>query len=87
MSNICTRCGKERVISKTWDEVVEIYEHRSIITHTQFVCSDGECQKIVESQLDVQQKQKIKIEHQKEKEKVVRAKERARNIAVAKARH
>lgn len=50
----CVRCGKSRIVSKTWSEKVD----NSMVTYTQTVCPDSECQKIVESDL---QKKKDKI--------------------------
>ena len=46
--NLCIRCGKERVVKKTWTEKVGT----SLITYTETVCPDPKCQKIVEKQLD-----------------------------------
>ena len=39
----CTRCGKERVISKVWEEKID----SSVIVITETVCPDLECQKKV----------------------------------------
>ncbi|OGG03972.1 hypothetical protein A2W14_05935 [Candidatus Gottesmanbacteria bacterium RBG_16_37_8] len=43
----CIRCGKTRIVGKIWTENVS----GSKITHTQTVCPDPECQKIVEEEL------------------------------------
>lgn len=40
----CVRCGKERVVAKTWKERVG----NSVLVHTQTVCQDKACQKIVD---------------------------------------
>ena len=50
----CIRCGKSRIIAKSWTEKI----NNSVITYTQTVCPDPECQKIVDSDL---QKKKDKI--------------------------
>ncbi len=50
----CIRCGKSRIIAKSWTEKIG----NSVITYTQTVCPDEECQKIVDSDL---QKKKDKI--------------------------
>lgn len=50
----CIRCGKSRIIAKSWTEKIS----NSVITYTQTVCPDEECQKIVDSDL---QKKKDKI--------------------------
>lgn len=46
-ANPCIRCGKKRVTSKVWTEMVG----RSLVTHTQTICPDPACQKIVEEEL------------------------------------
>ena len=52
--NPCIRCGKERIIKKSWRENI----NNSLITFTQTACPDPSCQKIVEEDL---QKKKDKI--------------------------
>lgn len=47
MTTLCIRCGKTRIVSKTWNEKV----NDSVITYTETVCPDPECQKIVDSDL------------------------------------
>lgn len=44
MNNPCIRCGKQRIDGKSWKEKLGT----SVITHTQTVCPDDECQKIVD---------------------------------------
>lgn len=39
----CIRCGKTRIIAKTWKE--------NATTYVQTVCPDPECQKMVEKEL------------------------------------
>ena len=46
-TNPCIRCGKERVILKTWKEKMETYAGVSILVHTETGCPDKSCQKIV----------------------------------------
>lgn len=46
-ANACIRCGKKRIVSKTWTEKVS----GSLTTYTLTVCPDPECQKIVEKEL------------------------------------
>lgn len=46
-TNLCIRCGKERVTSKVWTETVG----RSVATHTQTICPDPACQKIIDEEL------------------------------------
>jgi hypothetical protein len=45
--NVCIRCGKVRVMAKTWKEQAGT----STLTCSSFVCPDADCQKIVEKQL------------------------------------
>ena len=54
ISNPCYRCGKERIKAKTWNEKVTNFMGTSVITYTQTVCPDPECQKIVEKELAAQ---------------------------------
>lgn len=66
MSNtsLCIRCGKQRIIGKIWKEKI----NGSLVTYTQTVCPDPECQKIVEEQLQVK-KDKLEDIHQKSLER------------------
>lgn len=41
----CIRCGKERIISKVWEEKID----DSVIINTEMVCPDPECQKKVDA--------------------------------------
>ena len=43
----CIRCGKVRIFGRTWSEQVGT----SHVTHTETVCPDGDCQKLVEALL------------------------------------
>lgn len=43
-NNSCWRCGKERVVVRSWKEKVG----NSIITTTETACPDVECQKLVD---------------------------------------
>lgn len=44
MSNLCINCGTPRINGKVWEEKIGI----SVITHTQTICPNSECQKKVE---------------------------------------
>ena len=68
-SNPCTRCGRERIDSKTWKETVVNFIGTTIVTHTETVCPDPECQAIVEKELEKQRKKKEKFELDKENRK------------------
>lgn len=45
-SNVCPRCGKQRVDGKTWSEGVGAFKVKVVMT----VCPDKDCQKIVDAQ-------------------------------------
>lgn len=58
-SNPCTRCGKQRINSKSWEETVTSFiGTTSIVTYTETVCPDPKCQKEVEKELEIQKKKK-----------------------------
>lgn len=86
MNNPCIRCGSERILSKTWEEVVELYSRQTTITNTEFVCPDAKCQKLVETQLAEQREKKELTDNQKALEKKARVKQRASNAAKARKR-
>lgn len=44
--NLCTRCGKERIVSRTWKERAG----SSFITITESVCPDKACQSKVNAE-------------------------------------
>lgn len=44
----CIRCGKLRVVAKTWTEKTGV---AAAVTYTQTVCPDPACQKLVEKLL------------------------------------
>ena len=46
-NTLCIRCGKPRIEGKSWKEKVA----GSIVYHTQTVCPDKKCQRIVETEL------------------------------------
>ncbi len=52
--NVCTRCGKQRIVGSTVSEQVEIYSGPSTVVRTQMVCPDTDCQAIVEKELGEQ---------------------------------
>lgn len=46
-NTLCIRCGKVRINGKVWTEKTA----GSLITYTQTICPDRECQKMVEDDL------------------------------------
>ncbi len=70
MSNPCVRCGKQRINGKTWKGKAGM----SVITYTQTVCPDRECQKVVE-EITAQRKAKsAQLIENKAKAKLAREK-------------
>lgn len=64
--NPCTRCGTERIITKTWDETLETMRGKTTVTYTESVCPNKECQKLVEDELAVQKKKRDKQREDRE---------------------
>ena len=66
--SICTRCGKPRIIVKTYEEKVDT----STVTYTITECSDPECQKMVNKTLLTEKKKRQFIKDEQEKREVAR---------------
>ncbi|MBX4205695.1 hypothetical protein KW795_00690 [Candidatus Microgenomates bacterium] len=62
MSSNCTRCGKLRIVTKTWQEQVGT----SLVTYTTTTCPDPDCQKAVQGGLDKLKKQREALEKDKQ---------------------
>ncbi len=77
-SNPCTRCGKERIVSKTWTEEIENFMGKTTIKHMETVCPDPECQKVVDEKIDIQKKKKEALQQERE--------ERMKRIQMARKR-
>jgi len=58
-SSKCSRCGKQRILLKKWQEEVATSEGTSILTYTQYVCPDEGCQKLTEKALKLQHDQSV----------------------------
>lgn len=65
--NLCSRCGKPRIVSKKWTEKVKIGDRVSVINHTETVCSDPKCQKKVDEELSAARQKRLEIEREREK--------------------
>ncbi|MDO8270218.1 MAG: hypothetical protein Q7T54_06135 [Candidatus Levybacteria bacterium] len=65
--NPCTRCGKERIEGKKWKEEVATFFGTSTIIHTDTVCPDKECQKIVEEKLEALKQKSDELKQEKQK--------------------
>lgn len=70
----CTRCGKQRIVSKTWKEVRQTLMGETTIMHTETICPDPECQKKVDEQLAVAREKYLF--HQKKKEDMLAARKK-----------
>lgn len=66
IANICTRCGSERIVLKTWKEKITTYFGSSTVIHTETTCPNKECQKIVNSNLAAQKEKREKIRKDRE---------------------
>jgi hypothetical protein len=60
-SNPCTRCGKERIISKRYEEQMYNYPGATKVVHIEKICPDPDCQRKVEAELKEQQQKKDNI--------------------------
>ena len=63
--SVCIRCGKQRVVAKTWEE----HLRGSILTFTSFICPDPRCQKIVDKQLADKKEKRETAEKEREERK------------------
>ena len=59
--NVCTRCGKQRIVVKTWKERIK----DSTIIHTSNACPDAACQKIVDGKLAVLKEKREAMEKER----------------------
>lgn len=64
-SNPCSRCGKERIIARTWKEKIG----NSVIVNTEKICPDPECQKKVNAD-NKKQRDKYRAITKKSQERV-----------------
>jgi hypothetical protein len=65
--NLCIRCGKVRVVAKTWKERVISYGKTSVVELTEMVCPDKKCQAQVEKDLAAQGEKTRQITQEREK--------------------
>lgn len=62
MYSLCTRCGKERIFKKQWEEKVG---QAPPITHVLTVCPDKECQKILDAENKAKEEKKLLLKTKK----------------------
>lgn len=72
ISNLCIRCGKVRIDSRTWSEEVQTYSGKTLVTYTETVCPDAECQKKVVERLDAQKLKNETMQHEREERNKIR---------------
>ncbi len=65
-TSICIHCGKPRIVSRSWIEQVETLGGISVITHTETVCADLDCQKIVDKELKDQKAKRDALKRESE---------------------
>lgn len=58
---ICCRCGKERIISKVWQEKVG----NSVIETTEFICIDKKCEAEQKKEVRNQKNRRSQMEKRK----------------------
>jgi len=66
--NPCTRCGKERIVIKSFKEK----SGTCIVIHTLSVCPDPECQKIVDGALNKEKEKRDVFKKESEKREHLR---------------
>lgn len=67
LTNPCIRCGKERILAKTWVEEIPTFGNKTTkVTRSLNICPDPECQKIVAAELDQQKRKRDKIKSDRE---------------------
>ena len=59
--NICYRCGKERIVTRTWKEKV----NNSIVENVETACPDKACQEAINKDLLKQKNKRIQMEERK----------------------
>jgi len=66
ITNPCTRCGTQRIVSKTWKEHVESAFGSSTVIVTESVCPNPDCQKVVDKELRAQKAKRNQMKKDKE---------------------
>lgn len=66
ISNPCVRCGTERIVSKTWKEHINAHFGNSIVVHTETICPNSQCQKLVDKEITAQKDKRDKIKKERE---------------------
>lgn len=72
-SNLCIRCGTQRVVAKTWKEKLG----DSVIINTEMICPNTECQKEVDKDNKRQREKNIAIKLRSEQRALDRKAQRS----------
>jgi hypothetical protein len=75
ISNPCIRCGTERIISKVWKEKIGT----SIVTTTEKVCPNPECQQLVTKENNKYRDKNIALKLKSEQRAIERKTKRKTN--------
>lgn len=59
----CIRCGKNRILLKTWTEKTN--GKGPISKYELYVCPDKECQKVVDEKFDEMRRRRVELEDRK----------------------
>ncbi len=59
----CPRCGKERILVSSHDEV----NSNSKVTYRQTICPDPNCQKKIEADLENDERKRVILKNEQEK--------------------
>lgn len=72
----CEKCGKDLKVSRTWEEKVQVYGGESVVTHTESVCPDDDCQKLIdeERRLAREKTEKNKRDREERAQAIINAK-------------
>lgn len=57
----CTRCGKERIVSRIWKEKIGL----SVVETVEHVCPDKDCQKIINNEMARVKKKRLEAEEKR----------------------
>ena len=66
IQNPCSRCGKERIITKTWEEEFQTFSGVIREIHSDSVCPDESCQAIIDVELASQKEKRDKQKKDRE---------------------
>jgi len=75
----CIKCGNLRVFSRQWKD--KFNGKGSVITHTESVCPDVECQKIVDAKFAELREHKVASEERRKSAALLKKTEREARLA------